>query len=359
MYSLIDLFSGAGGLSLGFSLTKKFQLLAGIDNNFWALKTLYANHPEASDKFIQPQDIYELTGEILLQKLNLNHLDMLIGGPPCQGFSIAGKRIPQDDRNELVWEFFRFVSELLPKAFVMENVPGLLLAKHINGETLIDVLQKRYAELGYACSLWHLNAVDYGVPQLRKRAFLVGFFGETRIAPPTPTSVRNRDLFNQNPTIITSGYALNDLPEPNFSEPQSYLGNPINDYQNYLRDGSKALYNHVPAVHKPEMIERLKSQLPGTRLYPNWNHSWYRLDPDKPSPTVKENHRAPFVHPTEPRVTTPRECARLQSFPDRYVFYGTKTSQLMQIGNAVPPLLAKAIAQKMVSVLDEATVARY
>lgn len=352
MYTLVDLFSGAGGLSLGFCLTKRFRFIAGIDNNEWALKTLYANHPEAVSAFSTPQDIQLLSGSNLLSALEVDNIDVVIGGPPCQGFSVAGRRNVADERNQMVWEYYRLIMELQPKIFVMENVPGLLLAVHKDGNKLTEVLQKEFEKIGYKCVLWKLNASDYGVPQVRKRTFLVGFRGAKEVAMPRPFTNSVRDLFSDNLPPVTVLDALSDLPEPVLSEPQTYNGGPYTEYQCYLRQGSAVLHNHTPSVHKPDMIERLRAQLPGTRLYPNWNHSWYKLDNNRPSPTVKENHRAPFVHPTEPRVTTPRECARLQSFPDRYVFKGTKTAQLMQIGNAVPPLLAKAIAVEVLKALD-------
>lgn len=352
MYTLVDLFSGAGGLSLGFCLTNRFRFLAGIDNNAWALKTLYANHPEAHSVFSEPQDVRKLSGIDILNALAITSIDVVVGGPPCQGFSVAGKRDIADERNQMVWEYYRFISELQPQVFIMENVPGLLLAIHNNGTKLIDVLKEKFATIGYDCVLWQLNASDYGVPQVRKRAFLIGFKGLNSIAKPEPFTSAVEDLFFGIIPFVTVADALSDLPEPVSSEPQIYNGGPYNEYQSYLRQESRDLYNHTPSVHKPAMIERLRAQLPGTRLYPNWNHSWYKLVDQRPSPTVKENHRAPFVHPTEPRVTTPRECARLQSFPDRYIFKGTKTAQLIQIGNAVPPLLAKAIAVEVVKALD-------
>lgn len=352
LHTLLDLFCGAGGLSLGFCLTNRFQLLAGIDNNLSALKTFYANHPEASTKFAMPQDICTLTGEDLLLALNIKRIDVIIGGPPCQGFSVAGKREMEDSRNHLVWDFFRLITELHPRAFVMENVPGVLLAKDPSGQKLIDVLRDGYEAAGYKCTLWRLNAIDYGVPQVRKRTFLIGVKGCPVPGIPEPTTLSVKDLFNTYSHVVTVADAFSDLPEPIVNEPQHYNGGPYTDYQRYLRKGSEILCNHTPSIHKPDMVERLRRQKPATRLYPNWNHSWYKLDFNRPAPTVKENHRAPFVHPTEPRVTTPRECARLQSFPDRYLFYGTKTAQLIQIGNAVPPLLGQAIANQLVLTMD-------
>lgn len=352
MYTLIDLFSGAGGLSLGFHLSGRFQVLAGVDNDSWALKTFYANHAVAADRFTQPQDIYDLTGEELLSALGTSHVDVLIGGPPCQGFSVAGKRELGDDRNQLVWEFLRLVADLNPTAFVMENVPGLLLAKTESGAKVTEVLRARFERLGYASVWWKLNAVNYGVPQKRKRTFLVGLLDGALLTTPAPTSATTNDLIYSDSPALTVADAFSDLPAPIRDDPQPYNDDGRTSYQSYLREGSTALHNHTPTAHKPNTVQRLRAQVPGTRLYPTWNHSWYKLVLSEPALTVKENHRAPFVHPTEPRVISPRECARLQSFPDRFVFYGTKTAQLKQIGNAVPPLLAKAIAQRVATALD-------
>ena len=234
----------------------------------------------------------------------------------------------------------------------MENVPGLLIATDESGQKVSDVLLAKFQQIGYRCVVWRLNAVEHGVPQVRKRTFIVGVEGKMEPSLPKPTTLGKRNLFDSDSLPVTVADALGDLPSPVAVEPQAYNGGPSTEYQCFLRTGSDALYNHTPSVHKPEMIERLRVQKPGTRLYPNWNHSWYKLDLARPSPTVKENHRAPFVHPEEPRVTTPRECARLQSFPDSYVFFGTKTAQLMQIGNAVPPLLAERIALSLAEALD-------
>jgi DNA (cytosine-5)-methyltransferase 1 len=144
---------------------------------------------------------------------------------------------------------------------------------------------------------------------------------------------------------VTVREALEDLGEPVAAEPQPHGSAARSEFARLMRDGATALHDHVPTRHRADMIERMKAQAPGTPLYETWAHAWHRLDPDKPSPTVKENHNAPFVHPWQPRVTTPRECARLQSFPDRFTFIGPKSRKLVQVGNAVPPLLGMAVGR--------------
>jgi len=342
----IDLFSGAGGLSVGFELTNKCKILAGFDSFEPAVNTFYKNHNILDSPFNRPIDVTKIFGKDILKSLNLKKLDFVIGGPPCQGFSVAGKRNIDDNRNLLVWEFLRITTEIMPQFFVMENVPGLLRAEK-NDQLIIEGIRSKFEESGYHCQLLKLNSAEYGVPQVRRRAFLVGSLEKWKLVQPRPTSKINDDLLTGNLPMMTVEDAFSDLPSPTLEEPQPYTVPVQNAYQKYLRKGSTNLYNHTPSVHRPDMVKKMKAQKSGTRLYPNWNHSWYKLDLSRPSPTVKQNNRAPFVHPLESRVTTPRECARLQSFPDNYVFYGTKTAQLIQIGNAVPPLLAKELANSI------------
>lgn len=343
--TVLDLFCGAGGLSAGFELQGHFETVAGIDTYKAALDTFYRNHQHASDEFSTPNDVSCLNGSDILHRLGLKHVDVVVGGPPCQGFSAAGKRQDSDERNALVWEFCRIVSEIKPKAFVMENVPRIVRATNADGENVMEALMRKFTTHGYRTTFWKLNAVDYGVPQLRKRAFIVGVLDGPELPQPTAKFGSETGLFSSCEAYVTVQDALSDLPEPLYPDPQDYESKPRTAFQEFIRQGSAGLHNHTPSKHRPDMAQRMLDQAPGTRLYPNWNHAWYKLMLDKPSMTVKENHRAPFVHPFKPRVTTPRECARLQSFSDRFVFIGTKTDHLIQIGNAVPPLLGKAIAE--------------
>lgn len=345
--SLIDLYCGLGGLSLGFELTGAYRTLAGIDIFPPALSTFYASHPFAAPEFQTPHDLGTMDPADFVAAIG-GKPDVIAGGPPCQGFSHAGRRLEDfcdDPRNSQVNHFFRFVREIRPRAFLMENVSGILLTGQARRSELVEQLKHQYEDLGYSVSYKVLNTADFRVPQTRRRFIMVGLLdGKTpfRFPEPVCSSQGESLLFGENQYTVFE--ALGDLPIPIDLEPQPYLDEPRTELQRFLRDGSDALFNHLVTKHSDEMTERLRKQATGTRLYPNWNHSWFRLDPNRPSPAVKENHRAPFVHFREPRATSPRECARLQTIPDRVVLHGTKTAQLIQVGNAVPPLFAAHLA---------------
>jgi len=346
--TVLDLYSGLGGLSLGFEFTGAFKTIGGIDNYDWAVKTFYHNHNDLNLRLVsQPQNLSQLEPKAVLDDLG-EKPDVIIGGPPCQGFSHAGKRLEsvQDDtRNEQVRHFLKFVKIIRPKVFLMENVSGILVTGQQKKNDLLNFLIDKYQALGYKTSWKVLNSADYRVPQRRKRLFLIGLLdNEKAFTFPEPSCGETFDLFSNAEPFYTVGDALNDLPTPEEDEPQNYEEKPKTNLQKFLRVNSTALHNHLVTKHGKEMLIKLKKQKTGTRLYPNWNHSWYRLDPSKPSPAVKENHRAPFVHFAEPRATSPRECARLQTIPDHYILLGTKTAQLIMVGNAVPPILSAHIA---------------
>lgn len=346
---VLDLYCGFGGLSLGFEMTEVFEVVGGIDFFPWAVKTFYHNHPHINAKLIsQPCDMTNLKTVDVINDIG-GKPDLIIGGPPCQGFSVAGKRkadFLEDPRNQQVFQYLRFIKEIKPKAFLMENVAGIKSTGQEKQNQLIDYLIELYEEMGYNISWAILNASDFRVPQNRKRFMMVGVLKGKKFHFPEPP-IAEKTLFNNGEVKNTVMDALSDLPSPELDEPQSHLFPPNSPLQKYLRKNSEKIYNHSMTFHSPEMVEKLKKQGQGTRLYPNWNHSWYKLDPTKPSPAVKENHRAPFVHFAEPRATSPRECARLQTVPDSYIFLGTKSAQLVLIGNAVPAILAAHVATEI------------
>ncbi len=345
---ILDLYSGLGGLSLGFGLTKSFSAIAGIDSFDWAVRTFYENHSCESRLLGKPQDMSVLEPQAVLDDLG-EQPDVIVGGPPCQGFSDAGRRLVDlrgDDRNSQVFHFFRFVKDIRPRAFVMENVSGILRTGQTRKHELIDLLVEEYGRLGYALSWKILNSANYRVPQNRRRFVMVGLLNTKRsFVFPAPITSEEAKLFSE--PALTVFDALGDLPSPRLEDPQPYEEKARTPLQRFLRAGSASLHNHSQTIHSPQMVARLTAQGIGTRLYPNWNHSWFRLDPDRPSPAVKENHRAPFVHFSEPRATSPRECARLQTIPDRIRLMGTKTAQLIMIGNAVPSIMAAHIATEV------------
>lgn len=343
--SVLDLYAGLGGLSLGFDLTGAFRIVGGVDNYEWAVETFRLNHNVRTGLLSRPQDIAGLEATRVADDLG-EIPDVIVGGPPCQGFSHAGRRLEDlrdDHRNGQVFHFFRFVRDLRPAAFLMENVSGILRTGQSKKHELIDLLVSEYERLGYQVAWRVLNTAHYRVPQVRKRFILVGLRDAKKpFVFPVPPSSEDAGLFGEPMHTVLD--ALGDMPAPNGGALLPYERSAATPLQRFLRRESDGLWNHLDTEHSPEMVERLKKQQVGTRLYPNWNHSWYRLDPSRPSPAVKENHRAPFVHFREPRATSPRECARLQTIPDRYRLMGPKTAQLIMVGNAVPAIFAAHLA---------------
>jgi DNA (cytosine-5)-methyltransferase 1 len=352
--SVLDLYSGLGGLSLGFEFTGAFRTIGGIDNYPPAVATFSFNHTFTTGLLSKPADMSVLQPLAVVDELGETP-DVIVGGPPCQGFSHAGRRLEdlkEDSRNDQVFHFFRFVRDLRPKVFLMENVSGILRTGQAKKNELIDNLAAEYRALGYSVAWKVLNTAHYRVPQVRKRFIMVGIRDSaTEFSFPSSPCTEEPSLFSEPMRTVLE--ALGDMPDPSAGFVK-YDRPATNALQRFLREDSDGIWNHLDTRHSEEMIERLKAQQVGTRLYPNWNHSWYRLDPSRPSPAVKENHRAPFVHFSEPRAASPRECARLQSIPDRYRLVGTKTAQLIMVGNAVPPIfsahLATAIAEQAFSV---------
>lgn len=339
---VIDLFSGVGGLSLGFRMEGfEISLANEIDKEIAESYTI--NHPDT--KMIN-EDITKLNIEDVFKEYK-NKVDVVIGGPPCQGFSQKGKRKSiNDDRNFLFIYFYNVVKILKPKYFVMENVPNLLTTE--NGyfkKEIIDLFEK----IGYKLTADVLIASDYGVPQNRKRAFIIGKLGKKKIELPNPLNINN-----------TIWDAISDLAYLESGEgefKQNYKLKPESEYQKLLREGSKYLYNHMATKHSEIAIERLKMIPPnkGREMLPKehltksiFSGTWSRMIKDEVAVTITTRFDTPssgkFTHPYLNRAITVREAARIQSFPDSFVFYGTKGSQMKQVGNAVPPLLSRQIA---------------
>ena len=343
VFNVIDLFSGCGGLSLGFEMAG-YEIELAIDNWEDALVTYRHNH-----KGIKTlnADLLNLDPRKLENNYNLKDIAVIIGGPPCQGFSIAGKRIIDDDRNKLYKSFVRFVGYFRPQAFVMENVPNIL---SIGEGAVKNAILKDFTELGYIVSYKVLTASDYGVPQDRRRAIFVGIH-DKKYSFPEP-SVINK---------ITTYEALADLPDNSVDDGASYPVSPLSDYQRIMREGTEKLYNHQITIHTPE-TQRVIAMVPDGGNYKclpqeMWNlrkvHiAWTRMNSQKPCFTIDTGHRHHF-HYSYNRIPTVRESARIQSFPDRFVFLGSKTSQYKQVGNAVPPMMAFAIASKLKQFIKE------
>lgn len=345
-YNVIDLFCGAGGLSYGFERAG-FDVLLGIDNDAKALKTFEKNHNGAKSIC---GDITEITYEDhIAPLLDGKKIDVIIGGPPCQGFSLSGPRNFNDPRNKLYLSYIRLVEEIHPKAFVIENVPGLVGL--FNGEVKDNII-KKFAEMGYEVKYRILCAADYGVPQNRKRVVFVGVKGENAFEYPIIQTEQ-----------VTCEMALSDLPplvDTLGEDVQSYATEPQNAYQKLMREKSDKVRNHIAASHS-EKVQHIISLVPDGGNYRdlpvefresrNFHVAWTRFHSQKPAPTIDTGHRHHF-HYKYNRVPTVRECARLQSFPDDFIFLGNKTQQFRQVGNAVPPIMAQRIADQIRKLLE-------
>jgi len=354
-YNLIDLFCGCGGFSFGF-LQAGFNVRLGVD--IWADATITYKHniPAAS---VLNEDITGVTGKKIIETLALEkeEIDIIIGGPPCQGFSISGKRNENDPRNELYKSFVRIVGEIKPKIFVLENVPGLV--RLFNGKAIENVLAD-FSALGYKVTYEILSADNYGVPQHRRRVFLVGI--NTKKIKKTSHFVFPK---HTNTPPLTCKDAISDLDfipdDENLGEDIKYQLPAVNEYQKKMRKDSSSILNHSITLHK-ERTKEIIAMVPDGGNYKSlpeelWstrkvNIAWTRMDSSRPCFTIDTGHNHHF-HYTANRVPTVRESARIQSFPDTFQFIGIKTSQLKQVGNAVPPLLAESLAQEIKSLLDK------
>lgn len=369
-FNVIDLFSGCGGMSLGFKWAGFNTILAAdIDKN--AMDTFLHNFP--SIPFIN-NDLSAVGKEEIDHMIGDNKVDVVIGGPPCQGFSLANKKrnkIKDDPRNKLFYEFVKVVEWYNPKVFVMENVKGLL---SMQGGKVIKTIINAFSDIGYNAEYKILKSSDYGVPQIRERVFIIGYRKDLNINPNFPI----RGILND----VTVNNAISDLPLVNSGEGKEnvkYTRKAKNEYQEFMRLGSSQVKNHIAMRHTPRLIERFKAIKTGQSLVDVWDthgavtrgnpkkkssikfsQNNFRVYGDKPSPTIAASFQSNFIHPKLDRNFTAREGARLQSFPDTFEFKGMRTkmswetglSQYQQIGNAVPPLMAKAIARTILKELE-------
>lgn len=308
--TFVDLFCGAGGLSKGLEMSG-LQGICGLDFFEEAGMTYRRNfhHPfvygditlqKSKDKFYST----------VQQQLAGRHLNIVAGGFPCQGFSMAGNRIVDDPRNSLYKEMLAIVEKLQPDFVICENVKGL--RSMLNGAVERKIIED-YKAIGYEMNVTTLCAADYYTPQKRERVIFIGNRLGLKNYHPKPLLTPSQ--------YITTGQAIADL-------------------ESHPEDVS---FNHVPTKHSPEMEQRIKECPEGKSLYKGYSDAWKKCPWNEASCTVKENHGGVNLHPKLPRVLTAREMARLQSFPDDFIFEGKKNKQLVQIGNAVPCLLGKAI----------------
>lgn len=312
-FNFIDLFAGAGGLSLGFEQAG-FHKLSDVEILPYAAETLKNNFPNAKH-FVGDIANYNVSNYTCGKTVHL-----VIGGPPCQGFSVAGRRNIDDQRNLLFMQFHRIVDEVRPLFFVLENVPGILT---LDKGTFFQRIINGFEQMGYMVSVKILEAADYGVPQLRTRAIFIG----NRIGVKNP------------------------YPAPQYSIANyKSIDDAIRDLECAPRDHAT---NHEWTRFRESMIEKIHKVPPGGSLYETYADAYKRQRAGQPSMTIKENHGGTHIHYKLDRCLSAREMARIQSFPDDFVFAGTFKQAFIQIGNAVPPLLAKNIALAIRHELEE------
>lgn len=375
---IIDLFAGCGGLSTGFEMAG-FKIPLAVEKDEWASETYKTNHPHTN---VITGDITQITDLDALLPKNIK-VDGIIGGPPCQGFSLSGKRDKKDPRNSLFMDFVRFVKHFQPSFFMMENVPGILSMKTASGESVVNLIFDEYRKAGYNAEYKILNAAEFGVPQTRTRVIFIGIrkdlpFVQNKLYP---EGWLLGGLLGGEQISIKD--AIMDLPQieaGSGEEEQKYPDLPKTDYQKWARGNCKIVRNHVAMRHSDRLLERFKQIKEGQSLkdvsqefmqrkrgdasvISGKVYSQNNMRPygDKPSPTIAASFQSNFIHPYLNRNYTAREAARLQSFPDWYVFKGKRTtmsweknlSQYQQIGNAVPPLLAKAIAENIIKYFED------
>lgn len=361
---IIDLFAGCGGLSLGF-IKDGYDVYKAVEFDKSIANTYKTNHPSI-DMVID--DIKNVDYSDIFTR---NVADVIIGGPPCQGFSMAGARIRDgfmgDPRNYLFKHYFNIVRAVLPKVFVMENVKGISTMQ--NGEIFAEIL-RIFSDTnllnGSSYSVYPriVKAVDFGVPQKRERMIIIGVLNRT-VDIDHFWNIAHNEIEREYPDYFketTVADAIKNLPKPNES---GIINNPaaITEYQKFLSSSSATIENHIKTKHSNTAIERMSKISNGenyTVLEENiksvHSGSYGRLCWEEQAPTITTRFDTPaggrFIHPTEDRTLTPREAARIQSFPDDFVFTGNKTSICKQIGNAVPPKISYFLAKLVRTIIE-------
>lgn len=350
-YKILDLFSGAGGFSLGLDRLKEFETKIGVDYDKHAANTFQKNFPNATGIC---GDLKDNDLKVHIVKLSKKEkINMIIGGPPCQGFSLKGKNLGLDDpRNYLFLEYLNLVEAIRPEIFIIENVKNMVSS---GNKYFINQIKTQFSELGYIVEYGILNAYDFGVPQKRERAIIIGSLKQC-IPLPKPLNINKV-------TVRDAIYDLAYLNSGEGSNVSEYINEATCLYQESLR-GDK-LYHHIATNHSEVALNKLKmippegdkSSLP-EHLHgkQKFSTTWSRLEWDKPSPTIDTRFDTPSngrnSHPFLHRSITPREAARIQSFPDNFIFTGPKGAICRQIGNAVPPLLSEALGKHILKELS-------
>jgi DNA (cytosine-5)-methyltransferase 1 len=370
-FTVIDLFAGVGGFSLGFlkagerASKFKFDLRLLVDSDPSAVDTFKRNFPKIP---YWPKDLGSVHGSDILQlvKLKAGNLDFLVGGPPCQGFSPNGRRWLADNRNKLIARFIELTRQMQPKCAIIENVPmALSVYERIFSEEI------REAFKGYVVKSIVLNSSEFGVPQIRKRAFIVALRKDLGIRefefPKGDYDVvdvgnDSHKKAKAHQRFISVSDAIGDLPALKAGQSvdgQAYLTPADCSYQHDRREGSIAIFNHNARSHSKDFLRKISSIRPGKgnadlpdgeRFSDNYySQAYARLHANGIGFTITANFRNPgsgrFTHYRDKRSITVREAARLQSFDDTYIFHGVESDQERHVGNAVPPLMAKSLAQ--------------
>ncbi|MGL4183957.1 MAG: DNA (cytosine-5-)-methyltransferase [Metamycoplasmataceae bacterium] len=354
MFKILDLFSGAGGFSLGLDKHKEFNTVLATDFNECALKTIKKNNKK----------IEVILGDItnnnikkkIIKKSKELGVNFIIGGPPCQGFSMKGKKGGLDDpRNFLFLEYFNIVESIQPEIFIIENVPSIISSS--NGY-FISQIKEKFEKIGYKLNYDILNASDFGVPQNRKRAFIIGSKKQKFDLPNIKSKTKKMTVWD---AISDLAY----LESGDVCHERKYITKIDSEYQKKLRNIKGKLFNHSATSHSKNTLYKL-SLIPenGTKLdlpihlrtNQKFKTTWSRLQWNQLSPTIDTRFDTPSngknTHPILNRAITPREAARIQSFPDSYEFIGGKSEICKQIGNAVPPLLAYEIGSSILKQIN-------
>jgi len=358
---VVDLFAGVGGLSYGFAHDDSFEIIAANELLPDMAKAYSLNHQNVKMYNCDIKDfgLKNLTEDLQIKK---GDVDLIVGGPPCQAFSTVGKRLIDDPRGKLFQEYYRVLKELNPKVFLFENVKGLLSMQ--KGELLKTILSL-FESLGYKIKYEVLNSADYGVPQIRERVIIIGTKSSQEFEYPSPThsSQDDNNIFNQDlKPYLSLSEAISDLPFIKSNEESFEYGSKSNnEFQKLMRNNApEKLMDHNSPKNNDKLV-KLMECLPdgGTpqdapeelRPKSGFKNTYCRLWWKRPAPTITRNLSTPSssrcIHPKAPRPLTTREGARIQCFPDDYIFYGSRSSKNLQIGNAVPTFLSIALKKSI------------
>jgi len=359
---VIDLFAGVGGLSYGFAHDDNFQIIAANEILKDMAKAYVLNHPNVKMycRDIKDFGLIDLKNDLGIKE---GDIDIIVGGPPCQAYSTVGKRLIDDPRGKLFQEYYRLLKEVNPKLFLFENVKGLL---SMQGGELLETIISLFESLNYKVKYSLLNAADYGAPQIRERVIIVGTKIGTDFNFPSPTHYNpdenQSSLETKLKPYITLAEAISDLPFIKTGEESfKYSSEPQNEFQKLMRKNAPEKLMDHNAPNNNKNLVKIMELLPDggspkdlpqdLRPKSGFANTYCRLWWNRPSTTITRNLSTPSssrcIHPKAPRPLTTREGARIQCFPDDYEFYGSRTAKNLQIGNAVPTFLSKALVESI------------